>query len=43
MMRVYKHTKDKFTEQKALYEKNNNGWAITDAEFFDIILKRYLE
>ena len=43
MMRVYKHTKDKSTEQKALYEKNNNGWAITDAEFFDIMLKRYLE
>ena len=41
MMRVYKHTKDKFTTQKALYEKDTK--ALTDAEFFDIILERYMQ
>ena len=41
MMRVYKHTKDKFTTQKALYEKDTK--ALTDAEFFDIVLERYMQ
>ncbi len=39
MMRVYKDTKDEFTEQKALYE--NNGHAMTDAEFFKVIMNKY--